>query len=236
MNIFLSEFIGTMLLIMFGNGVVANVLLEKSKGKESGWIVITLGWGMAVFIGVFASQASGAHLNPAVTIADVIMNGNASKLLMYIPAQFLGAMLGTTLAWLAYKQHFDATADAGLKLACFCNSPAIRNIKYNLLTEVILSFALMFSFILLGKNQTNVTMGGVGAIPAGFIVLAVGLSFGGPTGYAANPARDLGPRIMHAILPISGKGSSDWAYSWIPVIGPIIGAALAAIISKLLPI
>ena len=234
MTPFLSEFVGTAMLILFGNGVVANVLLHKTKGNGSGWIVITFGWAIAVFIGVYTAAASGAHLNPAVTIADAVVSGNWNKILVYIPAQMLGAMLGTTLVWVAYKQHFDATTDADLQLAAFCNSPAIKSNIHNFITEVVITFGYMFAVLMLSNSKSSVELGPLSALPVALIVLGVGLCFGGPTGYAINPARDLGPRIMHFLLPIKNKRDSDWAYSWIPVLGPIVGAVLAALLYKLL--
>lgn len=222
-----------MLLILLGNGVVANVVLNKTKGNSSGWIVITFGWSVAVFTGVFASAAaSGAHLNPAVTIALAYTSGDWGQVPLYIAAQFLGAMTGTTLVWLAYKQHFDATDDASLKLAVFCNSPAIRSTAHNLLTEIIGTFALVFGVLMITKGDSS--LGSLDALPVALLVLGIGLSLGGPTGYAINPARDLGPRIMHALLPIKNKGTNDWRYSWIPVAGPVIGGLLAAFIHGLL--
>jgi glycerol uptake facilitator protein len=234
MTPFVSEFVGTALLILFGNGVVANVVLAKTKGNSSGWIVITFGWAIAVFIGVYTAAASGAHLNPAVTIADAVVSGNWDKVLVYIPAQMLGAMCGTTMVWLAYKQHFDATTDPDLQLAAFCNAPAIKSNVYNFITEVVITFALMFAILMLSNSKSSVELGPLSALPVAFVVLGVGLSFGGPTGYAVNPARDLGPRIMHFLLPIKNKRDSDWGYSWIPVLGPIVGAVLAALVYKLL--
>jgi glycerol uptake facilitator protein len=234
MTPFVSEFVGTALLILFGNGVVANVVLAKTKGNSSGWIVITFGWAIAVFIGVYTAAASGAHLNPAITIADAVGSGNWDKVLVYIPAQMLGAMCGTTMVWLAYKQHFDATTDADEQLACFCNAPAIKSNVHNFITEVIGTFALMFAVLMLSNSKASVELGPLSALPVAFIVLGIGLSFGGPTGYAVNPARDLGPRIMHFLLPIKNKRDSDWGYSWIPVLGPIVGAVLAALVYKLL--
>jgi glycerol uptake facilitator protein len=234
MTPFVSEFVGTAVLILFGNGVVANVVLDKSKGNGGGWIVITFGWAIAVFIAVYTAAASGAHLNPAITIADAVGSGNWDKVLVYIPAQLLGAMFGTTLAWLAYKQHFDATEDADAKLACFCTAPAIRNKVHNFITEVIGSFALMFAVLMLSNSKASVELGPLSALPVALIVFGIGLSLGGPTGYAVNPARDLGPRIMHFLLPIKNKRDSDWAYSWIPVVGPIVGGVLAALVYKLI--
>lgn len=235
MSPFLGEFIGTALLIIMGNGVVANVVLNKTKGNNSGWIVIALGWGMAVFIGVYASTKLGGsgHLNPAVTLAMVAFNNfDTSLLLTYLIAQFGGAIFGGIIVWLAYKQHFDATTDADAKLAVFCNAPAIRNSNYNLITEIIGTFVLVFGAMAM-SNPAN-SLGTLDALPVGLLVLAIGLSLGGPTGYAINPARDLGPRISHFILPIKNKRDSDWSYSWIPVIGPIIGGCLAAFVYSLI--
>jgi len=235
MTPFTSEFLGTALLILLGNGVVANVLLNKTKGQNSGWIVITFGWAIAVFVGVYASAAaSGAHLNPAVTIADAVNTGNWSKVGTYISAQFLGAMVGSLLVWVAYKQHFDETTDADLKLAVFCNAPAIRNTAHNFTTEIIATFAFMMGILTLTNNGEAVNLGALNALPLALLVFGIGLSLGGPTGYAINPARDLGPRIMHFILPIKNKRNSDWGYSWIPILAPIIGAVLAVLVKKIL--
>ena len=235
MSPFLGEFAGTALLIIMGSGVVANVLLTNTKGQNSGWIVITIGWAMAVFIGVYASTKLGGsgHLNPAITIALAAFGDfDKSMVPAYIFAQFEGAILGAIIAWLAYKQHFDATTDADLKMAVFCNSPAIRHTGYNLITEIIGTFVLTFGALAMSKPVSS--LGTLDALPVGLLVLGIGLSLGGPTGYAINPARDLGPRIAHFILPIPGKRNSDWSYSWIPVIGPIGGALLAAYFFKLL--
>lgn len=235
MSPFIGEFIGTALLILLGAGVVANVVLAKTKGQSSGWIVITFGWAMAVFVGAYASNSLGGsgHLNPAVSIALAMFNTFDKSLLgTYIAAQLLGAITGAIVAWLAYKQHFDETTDADLKLAVFCTAPAIRQPFYNMLTEIIGSFALLFGALAFSKPAA--TMGALDALPVALLVLAIGLSLGGPTGYAINPARDLGPRIAHFILPIKGKRDSDWAYAWIPVLGPIIGALIAAKIFSLL--
>jgi glycerol uptake facilitator protein len=229
MNHFIGEFIGTMLLIILGGGVVANVVLNKTKGNNSGWIVITFGWGMAVFLGVNASTAlgGGGHLNPAATIALTVFGDfDAANLVIYIVAQFAGAIAGSIIVWVAYKQHFDETTDADLKLAVFCNAPAIRNTGYNLITEIIGTFVLVLGASLFSKHTAST--GALDALPVGLLVLGIGLSLGGPTGYAINPARDLGPRIAHFILPIKNKRDSDWSYSWIPVVGPIIGALIAA--------
>lgn len=234
MNIFTSELIGTAILILLGNGVVANVVLNKTKGNNSGWVVITFGWAMAVFVGVFiSSKASGAHLNPAVTVALAYLGKIPTSVIAdYLGGQILGAMLGSLLVVLTYRQHYTATDDTAAKLATFCTGPAIRNPFYNLLAEIIGTFVLIFAvlFIIAPANS----LGALDALPVAFIVLAIGLSLGGPTGYAINPVRDLGPRIMHAILPIGKKGSSDWRYSWVPVIGPIIGALIAAMVFKAL--
>ena len=229
MSIFGAEVIGTALLILLGNGVVACVLLNLSKGQNSGWIVITFGWGMAVMVGVFAvGQYSGAHLNPAVTVGFAIA-GNIpwSDVPEYFAGEFVGAFIGATLVWLAYLDHWKETEDPGLKLACFSTAPAIRNTVSNVITEIIGTFVLVFGILAFFANEATAATG-LGALIVGLLVLGIGLSLGGPTGYAINPARDLGPRIMHAILPIPGKGGSDWGYSWVPVVGPLIGCALAA--------
>ena len=229
MNPFLGEVIGTAILMLLGNGVVANVVLSGTKGEGSGWIVIAWGWGMAVFVAVFTVAAfSGAHINPAVTVALAIAGEFAwSGVPGYIIAQFLGAAIGTTLVWLAYKDHFAKTENADLKLAVFCTGPAIRNPVSNLITEIFGTFVLVFAVLFLAVAVFG--LGGLDALPVGLLVLAIGLSLGGPTGYALNPARDLGPRIMHFLLPIPGKRDSDWGYAWIPVVGPLIGGGLAAL-------
>ena len=235
MSPFLGEFIGTMLLIIMGDGVVANVVLNKTKGNNSGWIVITFGWAMAVFLGVYASTSLGGsgHLNPAVTIALAALSDfDCSLLPTYILAQFAGAITGAIIVWLAYKQHFDSTDDKNGKLAVFCTAPAIRGPLYNFITEIIGTFVLGFGALTMSKPAT--TLGTLDALPVGLLVLGIGLSLGGPTGYAINPARDLGPRIAHFILPIKNKRDSDWGYSWIPVLGPIIGALLAVYLFKLI--
>jgi len=230
MSPFLGELVGTALLITLGSGVVANVVLTKTKGFNSGWIVITFGWAIAVFVGVFASaSASGAHLNPAVTIALAIAGKfDWEKVPSYILAQFIGACIGAILTWLAYKPHFDETEDKGAKLAVFCTDPAIRRPINNLVSEAIATFIFMMAVFAITSPGT--TLGSIDALPVAFVVLGVGLSLGGPTGYAINPIRDFGPRLMHAILPIKGKGSSDWAYAWVPILGPMIGAVLAAVV------
>jgi glycerol uptake facilitator protein len=235
MSPFLGEFAGTALLIIMGDGVVANVVLNKTKGQNSGWIVITFGWAMAVFLGVYASTklGGGGHLNPAVTIALTAFGDfDQSLLVTYIGAQFAGAIAGATIVWLAYKQHFSATTDKDLKLAVFCTAPAIRSVGHNLVTEIIGTFVLMFGALAMSPAASS--LGTLDALPVGLLVLGIGLALGGPTGYAINPARDLGPRIAHFILPISGKRDSDWGYSWIPVVGPVIGALVAAYIFKLM--
>jgi glycerol uptake facilitator protein len=235
MSPFIGEFIGTMLLIIMGDGVVANVVLNKTKGNNAGWIVITFGWAIAVFLGVYVSTSLGGsgHLNPAVTIAMVAFNNFDSTLLpTYILAQFAGAITGAIIVWLAYKQHFDSTDDKDGKLAVFCNAPAIRGYGYNLITEIIGTFVLVFGAMAMSKPAS--TLGTLDALPVGLLILGIGLSLGGPTGYAINPARDLGPRIAHFILPIKNKRDSDWGYSWIPVVGPIIGGLFAAYLFKLI--
>lgn len=229
MQPFVGEIIGTMLLILLGDGVVANVLLGKTKGNSSGWIVITTAWAMAVFVGVFAVGAySGAHLNPAVTLGLAIAGKfDWGQLPIYIIGQFIGAFIGATLVWLAYYPHWAETESKALKLAVFCTAPAIRNPLWNTITEIIGTFVLVFGVFLI-KGAAAGDMGALGAIPVAFLVWVIGLALGGPTGYAINPARDLGPRIMHFVLPIANKGDSDWGYSWIPVVGPLLGAAIAA--------
>ncbi len=228
MTPFVAEIIGTALLIILGNGVVANVLLHKSKGNGGGWIVITLGWAMAVFIAVYSvARYSGAHINPAVTIALATAGKfDWANVPIYIAAQFIGAMSGALIVWITYRQHFNETADREVQLAVFCNAPAIRSPFNNLLTEIIGTFILIIGVLLIIPASNS--LGSLDALPVALLVLGIGLSLGGPTGYAINPARDLGPRIMHALLPIKGKGGSDWSYSWIPVVGPVIGAIIAA--------
>jgi glycerol uptake facilitator protein len=234
MSTFMAELIGTMVLIVLGTGVVANVLLSKTKGQNSGLLTIAFGWAVAVFVGVYiAAPVSGAHLNPAVTIALAAAEKFAwTDVPTYITAQFAGAMLGAAITWLAYKQHYDATEDAALQLATFCNSPAIGNVFYNLLTEIIGTFILVFGVLFIA--MPDIKLNSINALPVALLVLGIGVSLGGPTGYAINPARDLGPRIMHALLPIKGKGGSGWGYSWIPVVGPVAGGLLAAWIFKVI--
>jgi glycerol uptake facilitator protein len=224
---FLAEVIGTMILILLGDGVVAGVLLNKSKAQTAGWVVITFAWAMAVFTGVVVSTASGSHLNPAVSLGLFLKSGSgftADQMVMYWIAQFIGAMIGATLVWLHYYPHWAVTEDPGLKLAVFSTGPAIRNTVFNLISEFIGTFVLVFAIFNFGANVQY-----LGPLAVALVVLVIGMGLGGTTGYAINPARDLGPRIMHQILPIPGKGSSDWAYSWIPVVGPLAGGAFAAL-------
>ena len=228
MTALVAEFAGTAILLILGNGVVANVVLNKTKGNNGGLIAITLGWAMAVFVAVFISaNASGAHLNPAVTLALAIVGKFEWALVPgYCLAQLLGAMLGAGIVWLAYRQHFDATEDASTKLAVFSTSASIRSNTDNFITELVATAVFVIGVLFItGPTQS---LGSINAIPVAFLVLAIGLSLGGPTGYAINPARDLGPRIMHALLPIKNKGNSDWGYAWLPVIAPMAGAALGA--------
>jgi glycerol uptake facilitator protein len=234
MTPFLAELTGTALIIIFGGGVVANVVLDKTKGNNSGWIVITFGWAIGVFTGVFvAAPFSGAHLNPAVTVALVLAGKfAASAMPLYILAQVLGAMLGAFLVWLAYRKHFDATTDANSILAVFCTSPNIRSYFDNILTETIGTFVLALGVLYMAKS--DVGLGALNALPVALLVLGLGLSLGGPTGYAINPARDFGPRIIHAILPIKNKGTNDWKYAFVPVLGPVLGALAAAAVYLLL--
>ena len=233
MNVFVSEFIGTAILLLLGNGVVANVVLKKTYGNNGGIMAITIAWAMAVFVAVFISAAaSGAHLNPAITISLAFKDGNWTNVPLYLTAQLLGAMLGSLLVWFHYKLHFDETEDAASKMACFCTSPAIPNTFYNLISEVIGSFVLVIGVLFLSKPAHG--LGSLDALPVALLVLVIGLSLGGTTGYAINPARDLGPRIIHALLPIKNKANSNWTYSWIPVLGPIVGGLLAVVIFKLI--
>jgi glycerol uptake facilitator protein len=230
LSIFGAEVIGTAILILLGNGVVAGVLLNLSKAQNAGWIVITFGWGMGVMVAVYAvGQFSGAHLNPAITLGFATIGltewGDVPE---YLAGEFVGAFIGATLVWLAYLNHWGETEDPGLKLACYSTAPAIRNPMANIITEVIGTFLLVFGVLAIVANGAPVRTG-LAALLIGLLVFGIGLSLGGPTGYAINPARDLGPRIMHAILPIAGKGPSDWGYSWIPVVGPIIGGVLGAL-------
>jgi len=232
-SIFGAETIGTGLLILLGDGVVAAVLLNHSKAQNGGWIVITWGWAMGVMVGVFAvSQFSGAHLNPAVTFGFAIEGRTPwSDVPKYFAGEFSGAFIGAVLVYLSYLNHWRPTEDPGLKLAVFCTAPAIRNTVANIITEVIGTFVLVFSVLAIFADKATAGAG-LGGLIVGLIVLGIGLSLGGPTGYAINPARDLAPRIAHALLPIPGKGPSDWEYSWIPVVGPLIGGAIAALLFK----
>ena len=216
------------MIIVFGGGVVSNVVLKNTKGSNGGWIVITFGWAVGVFTGVLiAAPVSGAHLNPAVTIALVLAQKFSVSLMpLYLSAQLLGAMFGAFLVWLAYKKHFDVTDDPNLKLGVFCTSPNIRSYWHNILTEVIGTYVLALAVLYMAEPEVG--LGSLSALPVAIVVLGIGLSLGGPTGYAINPARDLGPRLMHFILPISHKRDSDWKYSWVPVLGPILGASMAA--------
>ncbi len=228
---FLAEIIGTALLVLLGDGVVANVVLSGTKGEKSGWIVISFGWAMAVFIGVFTiASFSGGHLNPAVTLALAIAGKFSwEKVPAYITAQMIGAMIGAFLVWLVYRDHFGATENKNLKLGVFCTGPAIRNAPVNFISEAVGAFVLVFAVLYI--SAPKVGLGSLDALPVALVVLAIGLSLGGTTGYAINPARDLGPRLVHALFPMpGGKRDSDWGYAWIPVAGPIAGGMLAAII------
>jgi glycerol uptake facilitator protein len=236
MTPFIAEIIGTMLMILLGNGVVANVVLTGTKGNNSGWIVITTAWAFAVFVGVVvAGPISGAHLNPIVTLGLALIGKFAwSQVATYVTAQIIGAMLGAFLVWLSHKDHFAATEDEGGKLACFSTGPAIRNYSSNLISEIIGTFVLIFVIFYLGGPEitmavavdAKIGLGSIGALPVAILVWAIGLSLGGTTGYAINPARDLGPRIVHSLIL---KGNSDWSYAWVPIVGPIIGSSLAAL-------
>ncbi len=248
MQAYIGEFIGTMILIILGDGVVAGVLLKNSKAENSGWIVITFGWAMGVAIAVYCvGQFSGAHINPAVTIGLAVTGQFAGPFSSwavvpgYLIAQFLGAFVGGVLVWLAYLPHWGPTEDPGLKLGVFCTAPAYRQTGPNIITEVIGTFVLVFGVLgisanagAVGGNLADVIATGINPLLVGLLVLGIGLSLGGPTGYAINPARDLGPRIAHAVLPIAGKGSNDWEYSWIPVVGPIVGGIIGAVLFTIL--
>lgn len=229
MSPFLGELLGTMVLIILGDGVVANVLLAKSKGENAGWMVITSGWAFAVMAGVFTAQAFGsaaAHINPAVTVGFALRDGDWSNVVTFILAQLIGAFIGAIIVWLAYLGHWKETSDQGLKLAVFSTGPAIRNTTSNVITEVIGTFVLLLGVHAIFAGSVSDALG---PFLVGALVWGIGLSLGGPTGYAINPARDLGPRIAHFLLPIAGKGDSDWGYSWIPVVAPIIGGILAGV-------
>lgn len=241
MNVYLAEVIGTMILLILGDGVVANVLLNKSKGQNGGWMVITTGWAMAVIIAIFCvGRVSGAHLNPAVTIALAVVGSFPwSQVPGYILAQIIGAFLGAVVVWLAYLPHWAETEDEALKLAVFCTAPAIRRPVHNIISEVIGTAILLFGILAIAANAQKLTTPnginlsivfsqGIQPILVGFLVWGIGLSLGGPTGYAINPARDLGPRLAYAILPIANKGTGDWGYFWIPVVAPIVGGVIGA--------
>jgi glycerol uptake facilitator protein len=233
---FLSEVVGTAMLLLLGGGVVATAILTRSKGLGGGWLLINFGWGLAVFAGVTVSYASGAFLNPAVVIGVLTaggFKGGFGVALLFIIAELLGAFIGALLVWLAFKRHFDEEVDPGTILGVFSTGPAIRSYAWNLITEIIGTFVLVFVVLGFGKGGTPA---GLGALPVALLVIGIGASLGGPTGYAINPARDLGPRIAHAILPIPNKGTSDWSYAWVPVVGPLIGGVLAGLLSyALLP-
>jgi glycerol uptake facilitator protein len=235
MSSFFGELIGTAILVLLGDGVVANVILKQTKGNSSGWVVITFGWAMAVFVGVLVSSAaSGAHLNPAVTLGLAAAgkfpwNGVPP----YLAGQMLGACLGASLVWLQYQSHFAITEDGDAKLAVFCTSPQIRSPFWNFLSEVLGTFVLIFAVLRISSPQGG--LGSLDALPVALVVLAVGLSLGGTTGYAINPARDFGPRLMHTLLPIPNKRDGDWAYAWIPVLGPMAGSLLAVLTHRLVP-
>ncbi|GGC08787.1 MIP/aquaporin family protein [Cellulomonas carbonis] len=234
-QVFISEVIGTGFLLLLGAGVVANVILPANKGFNAGWLTINFGWGLAVFAGVYAAWRSGAHLNPAVTFG-LLANGaeeyapgvevSFSSTLVYLAGEMVGAFLGAVLAYLAYKKHFDEPADPAVKLGVFSTGPAIRSYGWNLVTEILGTFVLVYIILQFGNTPSE-----LGPLAVALLVVGIGASLGGPTGYAINPARDLGPRIAHAILPIKGKGSSDWGYSWVPVVGPIIGGVLAGLLA-----
>lgn len=243
----LAEFIGTFLLVLLGNGVVANVVLSRTKGNNSGWIVIAAGWGMAVFVGAFcADKFSGAHLNPAVTIAMVFAEKlSRNEALLYILAQMVGAVVGGAMVFLFYREHFAVTEDADAKLACFSTGPAIRNLRQAFLCEAVATFALVFPIFLMvtpgitgaaaaEAESMTLGLGSLGLLPVGILVFAIGVSLGGTTGYAINPARDLGPRLAHFLLPVPGKRDSDWGYAWVPVLGPITGGVAAAVLFRLI--
>ena len=235
MTPFIAEIIGTAILILLGGGVVANVVLNKTIGNNSGWIVITTGWALAVYVAVvIAGPHSGAHINPAVTVALAVAGKFPwADVPLFVLAQMIGAMIGASAVWLVYRNHFDETVDADSKKAVFCTAPAIRNTFSNFFSEMLGTFVLLFTIFFftdasINDSETVIGLGSLGALPVAFLVWSIGLSLGGTTGYAINPARDLGPRIMHAILPIKNKAKSDWSYAWIPVLGPLVGGALAA--------
>lgn len=240
-TIFISETVGTAILLLLGGGVVANNLLNKNKGKGTGFLFVNWGWGLAVFAGVVVSQKSGAHLNPAVTLGLAARNlatgqpVDFGQICIYLLGQMVGAFIGAVLVWLAYKKQFDEDAPDGYKLGVFSTGPEVRSYGWNVVTEAIGTFVLVFFIIGLGYfTGTSNGIGWLAALPVGLLVVGIGISLGGPTGYAINPARDLGPRIAHAVLPIPNKGGSDWAYSWVPVVGPIIGGVLAGLLAGVL--
>ena len=247
-TIFLSEVVGTAMLLLLGGGVVANNILPKNKGAGTGFLHVNWGWGIAVFAGVLVSYKSGGHLNPAVTLGLVASGAkefvpgipvDAMSILTYLSAQMLGAFIGAVLCWLAYKRQFDEDAPAGVKLGVFSTGPEIRDYAWNTITEILGTFVLVFVVLASGHWGDSATktpggLGWLGALGVALLVVGIGASLGGPTGYAINPARDLGPRIAHAVLPIPNKGSSDWAYSWVPVVGPIIGGVLAGLTAGVL--
>jgi len=235
-DVFISETLGTAILLLLGAGVVANAILPKTKGNGGGWLLINFGWGLAVFAGVYAAYKSGAHLNFAVTVGLLTdgakefapgVEANLGNAMVYLGGEMLGAFLGAVLAWLAYKKHFDQEADPAVKLGVFSTGPELRSYGWNFVTEVIGTFVLVFVILAFGGSPS-----GLGPLAVAMLVVGIGASLGGPTGYAINPNRDLGPRIAHAILPIPGKGSSDWGYAWVPVLGPIVGGALAGLVAN----
>ncbi|TNM59359.1 aquaporin family protein [Streptomyces sp. NP160] len=238
-NVFFSEVFGTALLVLFGVGVVANVLLARTKGRGADWLLISFGWGLAVFVGVFVAWRSGAHLNPAVTLG-LLASGTdnysteanpvavtAASTAVYLVAEMVGAFIGAVLAWAAYRKHYDAEEDGATVLGTFSTGPEIRSYGWNLVTEVIATFALVYVILQFGNTPTQ-----VGPLNVALLVVAIGASLGGPTGYAVNPARDLGPRLAHAVLPIRHKGGGDWGYAWVPVVGPVVGGVLAGLVSR----
>jgi glycerol uptake facilitator protein len=233
----LGEFIGTMVLILLGNGVVGGVLLARSKAENAGWLAITAGWGLGVFAGAAVAISIGdadAHLNPAFTVASVLMTGHSERLFTYIPAQILGAITGAVLVWLFYLPHWAATQDTSKKLACFSTGPAIRRLPLNFLSEVIATFILVLvgAALVSRRLAPGGVAPGLGPLLVGALVWSIGLSLGGTTGYAINPARDVGPRLAHTFLPIAGKGSSDWRYAWVPIFGPVCGGIIAALVIR----
>ncbi|WP_026552191.1 MIP/aquaporin family protein [Arthrobacter sp. H20] len=235
LEVFVAEAFGTMLLLLLGTGVVANVALAGTKGNNGGFLMVNFGWGLAVFAGIYVAALSGAHLNAAVTVG-LMTNGaeqfgpgidvNFVNMLLYFAAQMIGSIVGAVLCWVAYKQHFDAEPDPANKLGVFSTGPAIRSNTWNLVTEIIGTFVLVFVIVAIGMTPS-----GLGPLAVALLVVGIGASLGGPTGYAINPNRDLGPRIAHALLPIKGKGSSDWSYAWVPVVGPLIGGALGGLVA-----